>query len=103
MTHTQVMGHLAEKVGISKKEAKLTLDELNALVVREVEEGSLDSPGWSRDLPQAQARGAHRPQSRYRRTDQDSGAHAAALHSRQGAEGIGTGRERPGGEGKTSP
>jgi hypothetical protein len=26
MTQTQVMGHLAEKIGISKKEAKLTLD-----------------------------------------------------------------------------
>jgi len=38
MTQTQVMGHLAEKIGISKKEAKLTLEELNALVVRELKE-----------------------------------------------------------------
>jgi nucleoid DNA-binding protein len=36
MTQTQVMGHLAEKIGISKKEAKLTLDEFNALIVREL-------------------------------------------------------------------
>jgi hypothetical protein len=36
MTQTQVMGHLVEKIGISKKEAKLTLDELNALIVREL-------------------------------------------------------------------
>jgi DNA-binding protein HU-beta len=43
---TQVMGHLAEKIGISKKEAKLTLDELNALVVRELKkEGSIRFAG----------------------------------------------------------
>jgi DNA-binding protein HU-beta len=42
MTQTQVMGHLAEKIGISKKEAKQTLDELNALIVRELKkEGSI--------------------------------------------------------------
>jgi DNA-binding protein HU-beta len=42
MTQTQVMGHLVEKVGISKKEAKLTLDELNALIVCELKkEGSI--------------------------------------------------------------
>jgi DNA-binding protein HU-beta len=42
MTQTQVMGHLAEKIGISKKDAKLTLDELNTLVVRELKkEGSI--------------------------------------------------------------
>src|ERR1700733_6914010 len=42
MTQTQVMGHLAEKIGISKKQAKLTLDELNTLVVRELKkEGSI--------------------------------------------------------------
>jgi DNA-binding protein HU-beta len=42
MTQAQVMGHLAEKIGISKKEAKLTLDELKALIVRELKkEGSI--------------------------------------------------------------
>jgi DNA-binding protein HU-beta len=42
MTQAQVMGHLAEKIGISKKEAKLTLDEINALIVRELKkEGSI--------------------------------------------------------------
>jgi DNA-binding protein HU-beta len=46
MTQTQVMGHLAEKVGISKKDAKLTLDELNVLVVRELKkEGSIRLAG----------------------------------------------------------
>jgi DNA-binding protein HU-beta len=46
MTQTQVMGHLAEKVGISKAEAKLTLDQLNALVVRELKkEGSIRLAG----------------------------------------------------------
>ncbi len=47
MTQTQVMGHLVEKVGISKKEAKLTLDELNALVVRELKkEDQFALPAW---------------------------------------------------------
>ena len=42
MTQAQMTGHLAGKIGISKKEAKLTLDELNALVVRELKkEGSI--------------------------------------------------------------
>src|ERR1700736_6529341 len=46
MTQTQVMGHLVEKIGISKKEAKLTLDELNSLVVRELKkEGSIRLAG----------------------------------------------------------
>jgi len=46
MTQTQVMGHLAEKIGISKKDAKLTLDELNKLVVRELKkEGSIRLAG----------------------------------------------------------
>jgi DNA-binding protein HU-beta len=46
MTQTQVMGHLAEKIGISKTEAKLTLDELNALAVRELKkEGSIRLAG----------------------------------------------------------
>ena len=42
MTQTQVATHLADKVGISKKQAKTTLDELTSLVVRELKrEGSL--------------------------------------------------------------
>jgi DNA-binding protein HU-beta len=46
MTQTQVMDHLAEKVGISKKDAKLILDEPNVLVVRELKkEGSIRRAG----------------------------------------------------------
>ena len=46
MTQTQVMGHLVKNIGISKKEAKLTLDELNTLVVRELKkEGSIRLAG----------------------------------------------------------
>ena len=42
MTQSQVMEHLAQTVGISKKDAKLALDELNTLVVRELKkEGSI--------------------------------------------------------------
>jgi DNA-binding protein HU-beta len=46
MTQTQVMGHLVDKVGISKKAAKQALDELNLLVVRELKkEGSIRLAG----------------------------------------------------------
>ena len=36
MTQTQMVGYLVEKIGIDKKQANLTLDELNTLVVREL-------------------------------------------------------------------
>ena len=46
MTQSQVMGHLVKTIGISKKDAKLTLDELNTLVVRELKkEGSIRLAG----------------------------------------------------------
>src|SRR5277367_5564345 len=46
MTQTQVMEHLVKTVGISKKDAKLALDELNVLVVRELKkEGSIRLAG----------------------------------------------------------
>lgn len=46
MTQSQVATHLADKVGISKKQAKSTLDELSALVVKELKkEGSLRLAG----------------------------------------------------------
>src|SRR5277367_160877 len=48
MTQTQVMEHLVKTVGISKKDAKLALDELNVLVVRELKkEGSIRLAGLS--------------------------------------------------------
>src|ERR1700678_2236973 len=46
MTQTQVMGHLVDKVGFSKKAAKQALDEINLLVVRELKkEGSIRLAG----------------------------------------------------------
>src|SRR5271156_2911905 len=46
MTQSQVMEHLAKTVGINKKDAKLALDELNLLVVRELKkEGSIRLAG----------------------------------------------------------
>src|ERR1700740_524016 len=91
MTQTQVLGHLADKIGISKKEAKLTVDELNALIVRELKkEGSIRFAGLGifrkRKLKARIGR-----KSSNGRAGQDSGAHAAALHSRQSAERIGFG------------
>jgi DNA-binding protein HU-beta len=46
MTQSQVAAHLADKIGISKKLAKTALDEITALVVRELKrEGSLRVAG----------------------------------------------------------
>jgi len=46
MTQSQVSAYLADKVGINKKQAKSALDELSALVVKELKkEGSLRLAG----------------------------------------------------------
>ncbi len=46
MTQTQVATHLSDKIGITKKQAKSALEELTALVVRELKrEGSLRLAG----------------------------------------------------------
>jgi DNA-binding protein HU-beta len=46
MTQSQVAANLADKVKISKKDAKVALEELTALVVRELKkEGSLRLAG----------------------------------------------------------
>ncbi len=46
MTQTQVAGHLSEKVGITRKQAKSAIEELTSLVVRELKrEGSLRLAG----------------------------------------------------------
>jgi DNA-binding protein HU-beta len=46
MTQSQVAAHLADKVNISKKDAKTALEELTGLVVRELKkEGSLRLAG----------------------------------------------------------
>ena len=46
MTQSQVASYLADKVEISKKQAKAVLEEMNALVVRELKkEGSLRLAG----------------------------------------------------------
>jgi DNA-binding protein HU-beta len=46
MTQSQVAAHLAEKVGITKKQAKSSLEELTGLVVRQLKkEGALRLAG----------------------------------------------------------
>ena len=46
MTQSQVAAHLAEKVGITKKQAKTTLEELTGLVVKQLKkEGALRLAG----------------------------------------------------------
>ena len=47
MTQSQVMEHLAKAVGITKKNTKLALGELNVLVVRALKkEGSIRLAGF---------------------------------------------------------
>ena len=46
MTQSQIMEHLVKTVGITKKDAKLALDELNVLVIRELKkEGTIRLAG----------------------------------------------------------
>jgi DNA-binding protein HU-beta len=46
MTQSQVAAHIADKVGITKKQAKSTLEELTGLVVRQLKkEGALRLAG----------------------------------------------------------
>ncbi|MGB6088363.1 MAG: HU family DNA-binding protein [Candidatus Binataceae bacterium] len=46
MTQSQVAAHMADKLGVSKKQGKAALEELTALVVRELKkEGSLRLAG----------------------------------------------------------
>ena len=46
MTQSQVAAHLAEKLELTKKQGKAVLEELNALIVRELKkEGSLRLAG----------------------------------------------------------
>ena len=46
MMQSQVMEHLVKAVGLTKKDAKLALDELNVLVIRELKkEGSIRLAG----------------------------------------------------------
>ena len=68
MTQSQVATHLADKVGINKKQAKTTIEELTALVVRELKrEGSLRLAGlgivhaYASDLVRAAETSARSP------------------------------------------
>ena len=89
MTQSQVAAHLADKVGINKKQAKSAIEELTALVVRELKkEGSLRLAGLGIFRKRkTKARMGRNPDDR--RGDQDSRAHAAAFHPGQGAQGFG--------------
>ena len=50
MTQTQMTDYLADRIGITKRQAKSTLDELNELVTRQLKkEGSL-RPGRPRGI-----------------------------------------------------
>jgi DNA-binding protein HU-beta len=46
MTQSQVSAHLAEKVGVTKKQAKAAIEELTALIVKQLKkEGALRLAG----------------------------------------------------------
>ena len=97
MTQLQVMEHLVKTAGVSKKDAKLVLHQLNVLVVRELKK-RLDPAGRTGDFPQAQPRGPDRRQSRHRRTNQNSSPYTIALHPGQGAERVRLRRDCTSGE-----
>ena len=67
MTQTQMVGHLVEKIGINKKQAKLPLDELSA----RAQKGRISSLSRLGHLSQTQTESPHgaqirRPASRSR-------------------------------------
>lgn len=58
MTQSQMTAYLADKIGISKRQAKSALDELNELVTRQLKKEGLGlfRLAWlARSFPQAQA------------------------------------------------
>src|SRR6266446_120538 len=94
MTQTQMMAYLADKIGISKRQAKSALDELNELVTRQLKKEGLLRLELAltehAETRQAQAQGAHGPQPGHWRADQDSGTDPAPLHTGKGPERLGT-------------
>lgn len=44
MTQSQMTAHLADRIGITKRQAKSALDELNELVTRELKKGRFAAP-----------------------------------------------------------
>ena len=92
MTQTQMTAYLADKIGISKRQAKSTLDELNELVTRQLKkEGSLRLAGLG-VFRKRKTQGAYGPQPGYWRADQDSGTDPFTLHASKGTERFRTRR-----------
>ena len=98
MTQTQVMGHLVDKVGFSKKAAKQALDEINLLVVRELKkEGSIRLAGLGIFRKRKLAARVGRNPATGEQI-KIPGAYAATLHPCQGTQGLCAGCACRGGE-----
>src|SRR5216683_5814832 len=92
MTQTQMTAYLADKIGISKRQAKSALDELNELVTRQLKkEGLLRLAGLG-VFRKRKLQGAHGPQPGHWRADQDSGTDPFTLHTGEGTERLRTRR-----------
>src|SRR5216683_7554439 len=92
MTQTQMTAYLADKIGISKRQAKSALDELNELVTRQLKkEGLLRLAGLG-VFRKRKLQGAHGPQPGHWRADQDSGTDPFTLHTGKGTERLRTRR-----------
>jgi len=50
MTQSQMTAYLADRIGISKRQAKSALDELNELVTRQLKKRRFAAPGRPRDF-----------------------------------------------------
>ena len=84
---SKVAAELAEKHEMSKKAVGELLGAFVDLTVKHLKKGQQGAGHGAWHLPGPQAPGAHGPQSRHRRSDQDQGVEEAGLPRRQGSQG----------------
>ena len=83
----QLASQLAEKHELSQKSANAMLEDVIGLDHQASQEGRPHPSQWPGHPGRAQARSAHGPQSRDRRSDQDQGFQEGRVPRLQGAEG----------------
>ena len=84
---SKVAAELAEKTGMTKKDATGALDDFIGLVVKHLKKGNKVRITGLGILQVPQPSGTHGPQSGDRRGDQDQGLEEGRLPRRQGSQG----------------
>ena len=91
---SKVAAELAEKTGMTKKDATGALDEFIGLVVKHLKKGNKVRVTGLGIFQVRNASGAHGPQPGHRRSDQDQGVEEGCLPRRQGSQGSNLSRFR---------